>query len=110
MCFENVIIPVFYTIEDFFRHSCPNLCQRGPAPRLANSGVLITEAVGEFLHINTDRELSAYFRRQCGDLFPGLLTVHRTTFACQGATLWVFKSRLWQHLACGCTCASLGRA
>jgi hypothetical protein len=99
MDLESFIITVFCTIDDFFRQSCPKLRQRGPAPRLADSEVLTIEAVGEFLHIDTDRELYAYFRRHFGDLFPGLLTVHRTTFARQAANLWVIKSRLWRHLA-----------
>jgi hypothetical protein len=99
MDLESFIITVFCTIDDFFRQSCPKLRQRGPAPTLADSEVLTIEAVGEFLHIDTDRELYAYFRRHFGDLFPGLLTVHRTTFARQAANLWVIKSRLWQHLA-----------
>jgi hypothetical protein len=98
MDLESFIITVFCTIDDFLRQSCPKLRQRGPAPTLADSEVLTIEAVGEFLHIDTDRELYAYFRRHCGDLFPGLLTIHRTTFARQAANLWVIKSRLWRHL------------
>jgi hypothetical protein len=95
---ESFIITVFCTIDDFLRQSCPKLRQRDPAPTLADSEVLAIEAVGEFLRIDTDRELDAYFRRHFGDLFPGLLTIHRTTFARQAANLWVIKSRLWQHL------------
>jgi hypothetical protein len=98
MDLESFIITVFCTIDDFLRQSCPKLRQRGPAPMLADSEVLTIEAVGEFLRIDTDRELYAYFRRHFGDLFPGLLTIHRTTFARQAANLWVIKSRLWQHL------------
>jgi hypothetical protein len=70
MDLESFIITVFCTIDDFFCQSCPKLRQRGPAPRLADSAVLTIEAVGEFLHIDTDRELYAYFRRHFGDLFP----------------------------------------
>jgi hypothetical protein len=99
MDLESVIITVFCTLNDVLRQSCPKLRQRGPAPTLADSEGLTIEAVGEFLHIDTDRDLHAYFRRHCGDLFPGLLTIHRTTFARQAATLLVIKSRLWQHLA-----------
>jgi hypothetical protein len=87
MDLENFIITVFCTIDDFFRQSCPKLRERGPAPRLADSEVLTIEVVGEFLHIDTDWELYAYFRRRFGDHFPGLLTVHRTTFSRQAANL-----------------------
>ncbi|UVF18397.1 hypothetical protein HPT29_018040 [Microvirga terrae] len=56
---ERFIITVFCTIDDFFCQSCPKLRQRGPAPTLADSEVMTIEAVGEFLHIDTDLELYA---------------------------------------------------
>ena len=44
---------------------------RGPRPRLADSEVLTMEVVGEYLGIDTDRGLYAYFRRHYGGLVPG---------------------------------------
>jgi hypothetical protein len=99
MDLESFILTVFCTIDDFFHQSCPKLRRRGPAPTLADSEVLTIETVGEFLRIDTDRELYSYFRHHFGDFFPGLRTVHRTTFARQAANLWVIKFQLWQHLA-----------
>src|SRR3712207_5355763 len=55
----------------------------------------------EFLGLAPDRALHAYFRRHFGHLFPGLRTVHRTTFLRQAANLWAVKQALWQHLAAG---------
>lgn len=71
---------------------------RGPRPRLADSEVLTMEVVGEYLGIDTDRGLYAYFRRHYGAWFPALRRVHRTTFARQAANLWAVKERLWQRI------------
>jgi Transposase DDE domain len=72
--------------------------QRGPAPTLADSEVLAMEVVGEFLGLDRDTALYAYFRREHPDWFPGLLLIHRTTFARQAANLWVVKEQVWQRL------------
>jgi hypothetical protein len=39
------------------------------------------EAAGEFLGLDTDRGLHAYFRRHFGHLFTGLRAVHRGSVA-----------------------------
>jgi hypothetical protein len=72
--------------------------QRGPAPTLADSEVLTMEVVGEYLGLDTDAALYAYFCRHHRALFPRLPTVHRTTFARQAANLWAVKERLWGAL------------
>ena len=72
-----------------------------PAPILADSEVLTVEITGEFLGLDTVRGLHRYFRRHFGHLFPGLRTVHRTTFLRQAANLWAVKQALWQHLTTG---------
>jgi hypothetical protein len=101
MDLETLIIAVFCLVDDFVRDLCRGrkLRQRGPRPILADSEVLAVEIVGEFLGLDTDQGLHAYFRHHFGHLFPGLRTVHRTTFLRQAANLWVVKQALWQHLA-----------
>ena len=100
MDLESFIVTVFCLIDDVLRDIFPHkLRQRGPAPVLADSEVLTIETVGEFLGLDTDQELHAYFRRHFGHLFPRLRTVHRTTFLRQAANLWAVKRVLWQHLA-----------
>jgi hypothetical protein len=69
--------------------------QRGPAPTLADSEVLAMEVIGEYLGLDQDAAIVAYFRREHPDYFPALVQVHRTTFARQAANLWVVKERLW---------------
>src|SRR5512147_165506 len=98
MDLETFIVTVFCLTDDVLRDILPrNLRPRGPAPVLADSEVLTIETVGEFLGLDTDQALHAYFRRHFGDLFPGLRTVHRTTFLRQAANLWAVKHALWQH-------------
>src|SRR3954453_4285887 len=100
MDLETLIIVVFCLVDDFVRDLCRGrrLRQRGPAPVLADSEVLTVEIVGEFLGLDTDRGLYAYFRRHFGHLFPGLRQVHRTTFLRQAANLWAVKHALWRRL------------
>jgi hypothetical protein len=79
---EILIIVVFCLVDDFVRDLCRGrrLRQRGSHPILADSEVLTVEIVGEFLGLDTDQGLHAHFRRHFGHLFPGLRTVHRTSF------------------------------
>jgi hypothetical protein len=57
------------------------------------------EIVGEFLGIDAEEGLYAYFKGHYAEWFPALRKVHRTTFTRQIAnSLWVAKERLWQHL------------
>src|SRR3954454_16555404 len=101
MDLETLIIVVFCVVDDLVRDLCREcrLRQRGPAPVLADSEVLTVEIVGEFLGLDTDRGLHAYFRRHYGHLFPCLREVHRTTFARQAPIRGVFKPALWRRLA-----------
>ena len=100
MDLETLIVAVFCLVDDFIRDLCRGrkLRQRGPRPILADSEVLAVEIVGEFLGLDTDQSLHAYFRRHFGHLFPGLREVHRTTFLRQAANLWAVKHALWRHL------------
>ena len=101
MDLETFIVAVFCLTDDFVRDFCGRgrLRQRGPAPVLADSEVLAVEAAGEFLGLDADRALHAYFRRHFAHLFPGLRVVHRTTLARQAANLWLVKVALWHRLA-----------
>src|SRR3982751_527471 len=100
MDLETLIVAVFCLVDDFVRDLCREcrLRQRGPAPVLADSEVLTVEIVGEFLGLDTDSGLHASSGRHFGHLFPGLRTVHRTTFLRQAANLWAVKLALWRRL------------
>jgi hypothetical protein len=94
---NTFIISVFCLIDDRVK-DLGRLRGRGPTPTLCDSEVLTIEIVGEFLGIDEDTELFAYFRRHYAHFFPNLRRVHRTTFARQAANLWKLKEILWQEL------------
>jgi hypothetical protein len=97
---DTFIVAAYCTIGDELRELAKRerWRARGPRPRLADSEVLTMEVVGEYLGIDTDRGLYAYFRRHYGAWCPALRRVHRTTFVRQAANLWAVKERLWQRV------------
>src|SRR5215203_4971726 len=97
MDLSTFIVAVFCLVDDHLK-DIGRLRARGPTPTLCDSEVLTIEVVGEFLGIDEDTELFAYFRRHYAHFFPNLRRVHRTTFARQAANLWKLKEILWQEL------------
>jgi Transposase DDE domain len=97
MDLSTFIIAIFCLIDDRIAE-LGRLRARGPTPTLCDSKVLTIEVVGEFLGLDEDTELFAYFRRHYAHFFPNLRCVHRTTFTRQAANLWKAKEHLWQEL------------
>ena len=98
MDLSTFIVAVFCLIDDRIAE-LGRLRARGPTPTLCDSEVLTIEVVGEFLRLDEDTELFAYFRRHYyAHYFPNLRSVHRTTFSRQAANLWKAKEHLWQDL------------
>ncbi len=95
MDLNTFIVSVFCLIDD--RLKGRRIRQRGPAPKLSDSEVLTIEIIGEFLGLDTDKDIYLFFRRHYAEWFPALREVHRTTFARQGANLWKIKEDLWQE-------------
>jgi Transposase DDE domain len=94
---STFIVAVFCLIDDRIAE-LGRLRARGPTPTLCDSEVLTIEIVGEFLGLDEDTKLFAYFRRHYAHFFPNLRCVHRTTFSRQAANLWKVKELLWQEL------------
>lgn len=99
MDLDSLIIAAFCVIDDTLRRVGPErLRRRGPRPALSDAEVLTVEVVGEYLGLDREAELFAYFRRHYAHFFPALRQVHRTTFVRQAANLWKVKEALWQRL------------
>ncbi len=96
MDLSTLIVAVFCLVDDRLLEG-RRIRQRGPAPKLSDSEVLTIEIVGEFLGLDTDKDIHLFFRRHYAEWFPALGAVHRTTFARQAANLWKVKERLWQE-------------
>ncbi len=97
MDLSTFVVAVFCLVDERIA-DLGRLRARGPAPTLFDSEVLTIELVGEFLGLDEDTQLFAYFRRHYAHFFPNLLRVHRTTFSRQAANLWKVKECLWQEL------------
>lgn len=92
MDLDTLIISMFVTIDDELtvarqRLHVQRLRRSGPAPRLSDAEVLTMECAGEFLGLDCDKHVFAYFRRHFGHFFPALAHIDRTTFARQAANL-----------------------
>lgn len=98
MDLNTFITAVFYEVDNWLMAQ-NKLRGRGPEPELSDSEVLTMEIVGEFLGIDTEKGLYAYFKRHYAEWFPALREgVHRTTLTRQMANLWAVKQRLWGEL------------
>ena len=97
MDLSTFIVAVFCLIDDQLE-GLGRLRRRGPTPKLSDTEVLTIEIVGEFLGIDTDKDIHLFFRRHYAEWFPTLGEMHRTTFCRQAANLWKVKERLWQDL------------
>lgn len=100
MDLDDFIIAVFCVVDEgvLLVLAGRRLRKRGPAPTLVDSEVVTMEVVGEYLELEQDSALFAYFRRHYAHFFPGLRTLHRTTFVRQAANLWRPKGHLWQQV------------
>src|SRR5215208_7395983 len=96
MDLSTFIVAVFCLIDDRLKQR--RIRSRGPTPTLSDSEVITIEIIGEFLGLDEDTQLFAYFRRHYAHYFPNLSGVHRTTFSRQAANLWKVKEHLWQAL------------
>lgn len=100
MNLDDLIIAWFCLIDEGLETLLAGrrLRERGPYPRLTDSEVLTLEVVGEYLGLEQDSAIFAYFRRHYRHFFPALAQIHRTTFVRHAANLQVIKERLWQWL------------
>lgn len=96
MDISTFLIIVYCLVDDSLK-GC-RLRKRGPQPRLSDSEVITMEIVGEFLGIDTDKDLYNFFRWHYRDWFPAIRRIHRTTFTRQAANLWKVKEWIWQQL------------
>lgn len=98
MDLDDLIITWFCLIDEGLQVTLDGkrLRASGPPPTLADSEVLTMEVVGEYLGLEHDTAIFAYFHRHYPHFFPALVHLHRTTFVRQAANLQVMKDRLWQ--------------
>lgn len=99
MTYADYLLELFYLIDsELEAMKLPRLRRRGPQPRLHDSEVITMELAGEFLGVDTDKGIWAYFRRHHLAEFPGLAQIDRTRFVRQAADLWRVKQLLQQRM------------
>jgi hypothetical protein len=98
---SDFLLHVFCLVDDLYRALVRHpLRSRGPRRTILTDPEVITiELVGEFLGLDHDKGLFAHFRRYHAAEFPGLVSVHRTTFARQAANLYAVKKQMHARLA-----------
>jgi hypothetical protein len=99
MTFEDYLLELFYLVDAELEAlksdlGLRRLRSRGPGPVLHDSEVITMELAGEFMGIDTDEGIYAFFARYHRREFPKLPLVGRTTFARQAANLWRVKQLL----------------
>lgn len=99
MPIEEFIISVYCCVENLFNQVLKNLQlrQRGFDPKFTDIEVLTIEIVGEFLRLETDKQIWEYFKRHWNHWFPNLPC--RTTFVRQAANLWQVKQMIQRQFA-----------
>lgn len=99
MPIEDFIISVYCCVEDLFGEALKDikLRQRGMAPKMTDEEVITVEVVGEFLGLETDKQIWEYFKRHWSHWFPDLPC--RTTFVRQAANLGQVKQAIQKLLA-----------
>lgn len=91
------IIAVYCQVTEFYQRCYPHgVRERGFAPQLTEEEAITLGIVGEFLGLNTDKAIYAYFRRHYQAWFPALR--ERSLLVRQWANLWVVEEALWQAI------------
>jgi hypothetical protein len=103
MTFDDYLLHLFYLVDSELEAlklelKRPRLRSRGPQPRLHDSEVITMELAGEFMGVDTDEGIYAFFRRYHRSEFPKLACVDRTTFTRQAANLWRVKQLLHERV------------
>ena len=99
MNLNDFIVNIFCQADDFMKKHFPTrtLRQRGPLPQLMGSEVLTMEIVGEYLGLETDKEIFEFFKDFHCHYFPKL--TNRVTFLRQATNLWAVKQCLFDSIA-----------
>ncbi len=94
---DEFIIHVYCLLVQYFEQLFPTrLRQAGFDPALSDEEALTIELVGEYLGMESDKEIYRYFRYHYREWFPTL--PDRSTLVRQWQNLWRVKYELWQAI------------
>jgi hypothetical protein len=94
---EEFIVYVYCLIVQYFQQMFPTrLRHAGYDPGLSDEEALTIEIVGEYLGIESDKQMYRYFRYHYRAWFPAL--PDRSTLVRQWQNLWRVKYAIWQEI------------
>lgn len=94
---EECIVYVYCLIVQYFQQMFPTrLRHAGYDPSLSDEEALTIEIVGEYLGIESDKQMYRYFRYHYREWFPAL--PDRSTLVRQWQNLWRVKYEIWQEI------------
>jgi hypothetical protein len=94
---DEFIIYVYCVVVQYFQRMFPTpLRHAGFAPALSDEEALTIELVGDYLEMESDKQIYKYFRKHYRDWFPNL--PDRSTLVRQWQNLWRVKAHLWQAI------------
>mgnify|MGYP001157797348 CR=1 FL=1 len=92
---DEFIIYVYCVIVEYFQRICPTrLRHAGFDPALTDEEAITIEMVGDYLGMETDKQIYRYVRKHYLEWFPTL--PDRSTLVRQWQNLWRVKYELWQ--------------
>jgi hypothetical protein len=94
---DEFIIYVYCLVVQYYRHLFPSpLRKAGFQPKFSDEEALTLEIVGEYLSLESDKQMYRYFRKHYLAWFPTL--PDRSTLIRQWQNLWRVKQVIWQAI------------
>ena len=93
MPIDEFIINIYLMVEQYYKIVVTKpLRSAGYAPKLSDPEVICMEMVGEFLHLDQDKQIWQYFTQHWQDWFPAIGSY--PNFAKHCANLWQVKQQI----------------
>ena len=98
MPIDEFIINIYLMVEQYYKIVVTKpLRSAGYAPKLSDPEVICMEMVGEFLHLDQDKQIWQYFTQHWQDWFPAIGSY--PNFAKHCANLWQVKQRIQDNVS-----------
>ena len=93
MPIDEFIINIYLMVEQYYKIVVTKpLRSTGYAPKLSDPEIICMEMVGEFLHLDQDKQIWQYFTQHWQDWFPAIGSY--PNFAKHCANLWQVKQQI----------------
>ena len=98
MPIDEFIINIYLMVEQYYKIVVTQpLRGAGYAPKLSDPEIICMEMVGEFLHLDQDKQIWQYFTQHWQDWFPAIGSY--PNFAKHCANLWQVKQQIQDNVS-----------